>query len=147
MIRKVMSLKSWIKSSYISEGIITSSNEEFNKFESNMVVGIRKLGNPTWETAKSKVIEKQIAGSCILTLHLQAKNSDLWDNVCIFVKLFTRTDCNDQLHKTQFRNITTQFIAVYHTQPAQQLVMLCGYAIVGGRCDIVTSIFANKGCW
>ena len=45
------------------EEIKTSSNEVFKDFESDMVVAISKLGNPTWETAKSNVIVQQNTGS------------------------------------------------------------------------------------
>ena len=38
------------------------------------------------------------------------------------------------------------FIAVWHSEPPQQLWMLCGRSIVGGRRHIVTSILANRGC-
>jgi len=41
------------------EEIISSSNEVFKNFESDMEVGIRTLGNATWETAESDFIEKQ----------------------------------------------------------------------------------------
>jgi len=42
---------------------MTSSNDVFEDFESDKAVGIRNLGNPTWETAKSNVLLKQNAGS------------------------------------------------------------------------------------
>jgi len=60
---KGSSLKSWIKTRSFLEEIITSSNEMFKDCVSDMVVGIWKLGNPTWETAKSNIIFKQTAGS------------------------------------------------------------------------------------
>jgi hypothetical protein len=44
------------------EEIFTSCNEVFIDLESNMAVGIRKLGNLTWETVGSNVIGKQNAG-------------------------------------------------------------------------------------
>ena len=43
-------------------------------FESDMVVGIRKLGNPTRKPAESNNTAKQTAGSSIVTLQVQAKN-------------------------------------------------------------------------
>jgi len=45
------------------EGIITASKEVFKNFESDMVVGIRNLGNSTRKTAQSNVAVLQIAGS------------------------------------------------------------------------------------
>jgi len=63
MICKVRSLKSLIKTRSLLEEIITSSNEVYKDFQSHMPVGIWKLCNPTWETAKSYLIVKQIAGS------------------------------------------------------------------------------------
>jgi len=63
MICKVRLLKSWIEThSYLGE-IIASSNEIFKDFESDMAVGIKTLGNTTWETAESNVIVKQNADS------------------------------------------------------------------------------------
>jgi len=59
------------------EEIITSSNEVFKDFESDMAVGIRKLVNLTRETAESNNTVHLLAGSSILTLQLQAKQSDL----------------------------------------------------------------------
>jgi len=63
MICKVRSLKSWIMAPSFLVEIITFSNEVFEDFESDMAVGIRKLGNPTWETAKSHVIVNKNGGS------------------------------------------------------------------------------------
>jgi len=45
------------------EEIITSSNELFKHFESDMEVGIWKLGNPTREMAESNITVKLTAGS------------------------------------------------------------------------------------
>jgi len=56
MIVKVRSLKSRIMTGSFSEYIITSSNEIFIDWESNMVVGIWKLCNSSWETVKSNII-------------------------------------------------------------------------------------------
>jgi len=67
----------------------------FKDCVSDMVVEIRKLGNPIRETAENNDTVKQTAGSSILTLQLQGKYSDQSDIACIFVKLNTRTDCND----------------------------------------------------
>ena len=77
MICKERLLKSRIKTSSFLEEITASSIEVFNYFESEMAVGIRKLGNTTQETAESNVIPKQTAGSPILILDLQAKKSNL----------------------------------------------------------------------
>jgi hypothetical protein len=63
MICKVMSLKSQIQTLLFLEAIITSSNEVFKDWVSDMAVEIRKLGNPTWETAEYKDTAKQIACS------------------------------------------------------------------------------------
>jgi len=59
------------------EEIITSSNEVLIYCESDMVVGIRELGNPTGKTAESNDTAKQTAGSYILTLLLQVRKPDL----------------------------------------------------------------------
>jgi len=112
MIWKVRSLKSCIRTHSFIEEIITSSNEMFKHFESDMAVGIRNLGNPTGKTAEGNYTVKQTAGSLILTLQLQAKKSDLWGIACIFVKLYTRTYWKDWPRKTQFCNNVMQFIAV-----------------------------------
>jgi hypothetical protein len=40
------------------EEIITSGNEVFKDFESDMAVGIGKIGNPTLETGESNSIVK-----------------------------------------------------------------------------------------
>jgi hypothetical protein len=61
--------------SFLDE-IITSRNEIFEDCESDMAVGLRKLGNMTRVTAKSIVILQQIPGSSIVNLDLQAKISD-----------------------------------------------------------------------
>jgi len=45
------------------EEIITSSIEVYKDFESDMAVEIRKLCNPTRETAESHIIVQQNAGS------------------------------------------------------------------------------------
>jgi len=60
---KVRSLKSQMKTSSFLEEIITSSIMVYKDCESDMAVGIRKLGNTTRVTAESKVIVQQIAGS------------------------------------------------------------------------------------
>jgi len=44
------------------EEIITSRNEVFNDFESDMAGGIRKLSGPIWGTSKDKDTVKQTAG-------------------------------------------------------------------------------------
>ena len=46
-------------------------------FESDMGVGIERLGIPTRKTAKGNDTAKQTAGSQILTLLLQVKKSDV----------------------------------------------------------------------
>ena len=38
-----------------------------------------------------------------------------------------------------------QFIAVLLTEPPQKLLTLGGHSIVGGGCDMVSSIFAHTG--
>jgi len=63
MICKVRSLISWIQTHTFWEEIMTSSDEVLKDFESDMAVGIRKMGNPTWETTKRYVIRKQNAGT------------------------------------------------------------------------------------
>jgi len=45
------------------EEILTSSNEVFKDFQSDMAVGIRKLGNATRNTAKGNDTVKQTADS------------------------------------------------------------------------------------
>jgi hypothetical protein len=92
MICKVWSLKSPIKTGSFLEEIITSSDDVLMDVESDMAVGNGKLGIPTRETADSNDTVKQIAGSLILTQVLPVKKSDLSDNACIFVKLYTQTD-------------------------------------------------------
>jgi len=77
MICKVRSLKSGIKIHSFLEEIITSSNEVFKDFGTARAEQIRKLGDPTRETAESYMIAKQHVGSEILTQELQAKKSDL----------------------------------------------------------------------
>jgi len=59
------------------EEIITSSNEVFKDFESDIAVAIGQLANPTRMTAESNDTPKHTAGSQILTLLLQVKKSDL----------------------------------------------------------------------
>ena len=148
MICKVRSLKSSIKTPSFLEESINSSNEVIKDIEPDMLGGIRKLGNPTWESAAANyVIVNQNAGSWILALEIQAKTSDLWDILCIFVELYTRTYRKDWPWKTQFRNNAMQFLAVKLTEPAQKWLTLRGNSLVGGRCNIVTSIVANNGCW
>jgi len=63
MICKVWSLKSQIKTLSFLEDIITSSKEVFRDFESEEAVGIRKLGNPTRETAGNTNIVEPTADS------------------------------------------------------------------------------------
>jgi len=63
MICKLRSLKSWIRTRSFLHEIITSSNEVFKDFESNMAEGMRKLGYPTWQTAENTNIAKQTTGS------------------------------------------------------------------------------------
>jgi hypothetical protein len=55
MICKVRLLKSRTTTVSFLEDIITTSNEEFKDFESDMAVGIRKLCNPTRENVESDV--------------------------------------------------------------------------------------------
>jgi len=146
MICKVRSLKSWIKTCSYLKKIITSSKKVFKNFESNMALVIRQQGNPTRETAKSNVTFNQTADSSILTLEWEVQESDQWDIACIFVKLYKRTDWKDWPRKTRFTNSILQFIAVYRTEPPETLLTLRGCWIVGGGCDIVTTISANTGC-
>jgi hypothetical protein len=63
MICKVRLVKSRIKLCSFLDDIITSSNEVFKDCVSDMVVKIRKLGNPTRKTAEDNDTVKQIAGS------------------------------------------------------------------------------------
>jgi hypothetical protein len=63
MICKVRSLKSRLKTRSFLEDIITSSNEVFKDCAFHMAVEIRKLVNPTRETAENNDTVKQIAGS------------------------------------------------------------------------------------
>jgi len=63
MIRKVRSIKSGIGTRSFLEEIITSGNEVFKNFESDLAVGIRQLGNPTQRTAESNNPAKQTAVS------------------------------------------------------------------------------------
>jgi len=77
MICKVRSLKSRIETHSFLEEIITSTYVVFKDVESNMVVRIRILHKPTYQTAESNDTVKQTAGCSILTLQLQAKTSDL----------------------------------------------------------------------
>jgi hypothetical protein len=63
MICKVRSLKSRIKTRSVLGQIITSKNEVLKDCVSEMVVEIRKLGNPNQETAENNDTVKQIAGS------------------------------------------------------------------------------------
>jgi len=147
MICKVRSLKSRIKTHSLLEEIITFSIKLCKDIESDMAVELRNLSNPTWVAAERKVIVQRNVGSSILTLEQQAKKSDLWDIVCIFVRLNTRTYWKDWPSETQFGNSAMHFIAVQLTDPRQKLLMLGGCSILGGGCDIITSIFANTGCW
>jgi hypothetical protein len=63
MISKISALKSRIKTHASLEEIITSRNDIFKNFESDMAVGIRKLVNPDQETAESNGIVMPNAGS------------------------------------------------------------------------------------
>jgi hypothetical protein len=63
MIWKVRPLKSRIQTRSFLEEIITSSNEVFKDCVFEMAVEIRKLGNPTRETAGNNDTVKLIAGS------------------------------------------------------------------------------------
>jgi len=145
MICTVTSLKSRIKTSSLYEDIITSSNEVFKDSESGMAVEIRKISTLTRETAKGYLIVEQIVGSQILTLELEAKQSDLWNIACIFVKLYTRTYWKDWPHKTQFTNNAMQFIAMWCTEPPSKLFTLRGCSISGGGRNIVTSTVGDHG--
>jgi hypothetical protein len=91
MICEVWSLKSEMETCSLFEEIITSSNDVYKDFESDMAVGIRMQGNPTQETAKGNNTTKQNASSYVLTRELQAKKSNLRDIACIFVKMYTTT--------------------------------------------------------
>jgi len=75
--------------------IITSSNEVFTDFESDMAVGLGQLGNPIGKTAETNHTAKHAVGSYILTLLLQVKKTALSDIACIVVMLYTRLDCKD----------------------------------------------------
>jgi len=63
MICKVTSLKLQIKGCSFLDDIITSSNEIFTDFESDIAEGISKLGNSACGTVETIVIVKQEAGS------------------------------------------------------------------------------------
>jgi len=62
MICKVWSLKSHIKTHLFLAEIITSSNEVFKDFESDMAVRIGMLGDPTRKTDDSNDTVNQTAG-------------------------------------------------------------------------------------
>jgi hypothetical protein len=49
----------------------------FKDFETDILVRIHTLGDPTQDTAESNDTVKKSAGSQILTVQLQAKQSDL----------------------------------------------------------------------
>jgi len=112
MICDVRLLKAGIKTRLILDKIITVSNEVFNNFESNMAVGITKLCDPARKTAEGNDTVQDTLGSYILTPQLQAKQSDLWEIACKFMKLNTKAYWKDWLHKTQFSHNAIQFIAV-----------------------------------
>jgi hypothetical protein len=57
------SLNSRIKRRSFLKEIITSRNQVFKDFESDMAVGITKLGNPTGDTAEINDTIQQTAGS------------------------------------------------------------------------------------
>jgi len=63
MICKVRSLKWRIMTSSLWEETITLSNEVFNDSESDVAVGIRKLGNRTRKSAQSNDTATRTAGS------------------------------------------------------------------------------------
>jgi len=63
MICKVRLPKSRIKTRLFLEAIITSSNEVFKDFISDVAVEIRKVGNPTRKTAENNDTVKQTGGS------------------------------------------------------------------------------------
>ena len=63
MICKVRLLKSRIETRSFLEEIITSSNEVFKDFESDMVARIRTQGNQTAKTAECNDAVTQTAGS------------------------------------------------------------------------------------
>jgi len=62
IICKVWLLKPRIKTGLFLEEIITLSNKEFKDFESDIAVGIRKLGNPTPKSAKGNDTAQPTAG-------------------------------------------------------------------------------------
>jgi hypothetical protein len=146
MLRKVKLPKSRINRHSFVEVIVTSSNEVFVYFESDMTVGTWKLGNPTRETADSNVMVKQNAGFKILTLGLEPKISNLSAIACIFVKLYTRTDCKDWPCKIPFTPSVMHFIAGYLAEYPLELITLRGCSIVGGGRNIGSSMFAVEGC-
>jgi len=127
------------------EETITSSNEAFKDFESDMMVGIRQLDNLIRRSAENRITVKQTAGSLILTSQRQAKKSDLWDIEYIFVKLYTRTDCKDYPRESLFMRSTVEIIARLSTESEQKLFTLRGRSIVGGRRDNIRSIIAHQG--
>ena len=77
MICNVKSLKSRIKTHSFLEEIITSRKEVFKDLECDMPVRIGTLVDPTRQTAVTKDTVKQTASSYILTLQLEAIQSDL----------------------------------------------------------------------
>jgi hypothetical protein len=58
------------------EKIITSRQEVFKDYESEMAVGIGKLGDPTQETADCNDPVNQTTGCYILTVQLQVTKAD-----------------------------------------------------------------------
>jgi len=73
MMCNVRWLKSGIKTRSFLEEIITSTNEVFKDFVSDMAVEIGMLAIPTRETAENTDTVKPTVGSEILTLQLQGK--------------------------------------------------------------------------
>jgi len=63
MICNVTSLKSRITTPSFLEEIITSGNEVFQDFESDMAVRMRTLDSPAYKSGESNDTVKQTAGS------------------------------------------------------------------------------------
>jgi hypothetical protein len=80
IIRRVRSFKSQIQSYLLLDDIITSSNEVFTDFESDIVLGIWSLCISGWVTVKSYNSVKYAAGSSLSTVAQPARKMyNLWD--------------------------------------------------------------------
>jgi len=146
MICKETSFKWRIKTRSFLDNIISSRNKEFEDWESDMVVGIWKLCNSSWETVKK--LHYCYVERWLLTIGSGATHKTKVRSVrhcmhCCEVVYKDILKRKTIINSIEERRKVFCFIGAYWAP--QKLLLLCWHWFLGGSSRIVTSILAHQG--